>query len=275
MHVLPTELKAAVLADLDSTSLATVARTCRSVYPVALSILYRHLCVSDATSVVLTLASRPDIARHVRSFHLTLRGTVFSPFLRSWVLPDSRVYPQLQHFASPFPLDTHLAKFLGNAPALTSVYIERMAEMQPLSLLQGCMRQLAKFTGSVHVNSGDLIVPALGKSTELVTVLDVTTDSAPVNLLHDLGQHLPHLIYLRITSTRNFPAPPTPIFYEQVAGSLTAFPHLQSFEFLGMYWPSSKKPENEQRVWQSRPLTNSSPEETVDLYSYSEDNFIS
>lgn len=252
LHALPLEILEAALRFLDDPAdLASVASVARATYPVALRVLYRDLAVSDSgrapASVVLTLAKRPDIARHVRRFEVVLSGTFFRSFYRrlatvlstmtalisldifiedagSWVLPDSLVYPQLQHFASSFPFDCRLAKFLGNAPALESVHIDSVTAM-PSALAQGSMARLSEFTGcaaaavalvsgrpieSININSGDFtkdMVPALAKSTASVTVLSVTTDSAPVNLLEVLGQHLPHIMYLRITSTCNLPAP--------------------------------------------------------------------
>ncbi|KAJ7507538.1 hypothetical protein B0H11DRAFT_1793091 [Mycena galericulata] len=318
MLILPLELQEAVLRFLHPADLASVARTSLSTYPVALRVLYRDISVGRAPpSIVLTLAARPDIARNVRSFQVLLSGTFFHPFYHrlatalstmtalvsldifidagSFVLPDCLVYPQLQHFSSSFPFDARVAAFLCNAPALESLHLDSVPLIAP-SLAQGSMARLAEFTGSstaaaalvpgrpvesIHINSGDLsedMVPALAKSTALVTVLSVTTDSAPVALLRVLGQHLPHIMYLRITSTCNLPAPPIPIFYEQVAEALAFFPNLQSFELSGMYWASSKKPEDRQRVWQSQPLTtnnNSAPEEVVDLYSNATDFFFS
>jgi len=312
---LPLELFEAVLRFLHPADLASVARTSASAYPVAVRVLYRDLTVSQSgpvpPSAVLTLAHRPDIARHVRHFQV-LSGTFFRSFYRrlatalstmtalvsldifidgpgSWVLPDSLVYPQLQHFASSFPFDCNVAKFLGNAPTLESVHVDSVP-VTPPALAQDSMARLVEFTGcsaaavalvpgrpveSIHINSGELtddMVPALAKSTALVTVLSVTTDSAPVILLQALGHNLPHIMYLRITSTRNLHAPPTSIFYEEVAGALALFPNLQSFELSGMYWSSSKKPEDRQRVWQSAPLNhdNNNPdpqEEILDLYS--------
>ncbi|KAF7352981.1 F-box domain-containing protein [Mycena venus] len=291
-------------------------------YPVAARLLYRELTVSSSPmhvppSIMLTLAKRPDLARHVRCFAVALdqSGTEFHSFLAaalsamtslvsldifidadSWVLPNSLVYAQLQHFACSFPLDSRVAAFLHNAPGLESVQIDSAAPQSP-SLFHASLPRLAEFTGcasaaaavvpgrpveSIHINSGDLtedLVPALAQSTALVTVLSITTSSAPLPLLEVLGQHLPHIMYLRITSTSNLPAPPTTIFYEQVAEALAFFPNLQSFELSGMYWSSSKQPDD-RRQW-SQPLLNTTnnelgpQDEVLDLYSNAADFFFS
>ncbi|KAJ7086668.1 hypothetical protein C8R44DRAFT_820748 [Mycena epipterygia] len=341
MDTFPVELLEAILRFLDRPDLVAVATTSASMYPIALRVLYRDLHIPNNAppAVVLTLASRPDVARHVRHFTIAIdhSAPLFHSFYRrlatalsamtalvslqifidaaSWVLPDNLVFPQLQHFASSFPFDSCVARFFGNAPALQSAQVESAALPLP-SLAHACMPRLAEFTGSssaaaavvpgrpvesIHVNSGDLtedLVPALAKSTALVTVLSITTSSAPVPLLQVLGQHLPHIMYLRITSTCNLPAPPTSvslqslvfdlfihrlqIFYEQVAGALASFPDLQSFELSGMYWSSSRKPDDQQRVWQSQPFNNINNDfdsqddsEILDLYSNTADFFFS
>ncbi|KAJ7047587.1 hypothetical protein C8F04DRAFT_13783 [Mycena alexandri] len=317
--LLPVEILESVFRFLSQPALAVVARSGPAVYPVALRVLYRDLSVSNSPhdappSVVRTLAKRPDIARHVRCFALALdqSESLFHSFLAtalsampalvsldiftdaaSWVLPDTLVYTQLQHFACSFPFDSRVAAFLNNAPALESVQVESTSLESPL--VAASLPRLAEFTGcssaaavvvpgrpveSIHINSGELtedLVPALAKSTAMVTVLSITTSSSPMPLLQTLGQHLPHIMYLRITSTCNLPAPPTTIFYQQVAEALAFFPNLQSFELSGMYWPSSKQPHNPQRVWQSQPFTTESApqDEVVDLYSNTADFFFS
>jgi hypothetical protein len=72
---------------------------------------------------------------------------------------------------------------------------------------------------------------------------------------------------------------PHQIFYEQVAGALAFFPDLESFELSGMYWTSSKKPD-QRRIWQSQPFNNDfvsidNSELYVDLYSNTADFFFS
>ncbi|KAJ7937262.1 hypothetical protein B0H13DRAFT_1945029 [Mycena leptocephala] len=320
----PQELLESIFSFLSDSpaDLAVAARVSSFSYPAALRVLYRDLSVSHSPlhappDVLLTLAKRPDIARHVRCFAVALdhSATAYHSFLAtalsimtalvsleifidadSWVLPDNLVYPQLQHFASSFPLDSRVAAFFRNAPALESAQVESAA-LQSHSLTHACLPRLAEFTGcasaatavvpgrpveSIHINSGDLtedLVPALARSTALVTVLSITTSSAPLPLLQTLGQHLPHIMYLRITSTSSLPAPPMTIFYEQVAEALAFFPNLQSFELSGMYWSSSKQPDDQRRSWQSQPLSNTNDlgpqEEVLDLYSNAADFFFS
>ncbi|KAF8211352.1 hypothetical protein K438DRAFT_1807160 [Mycena galopus ATCC 62051] len=321
---LPIELLEQVFESLSPADLSNAARINSFSYPVAARVLYRGLAVSNSPmhappSIILTLAKRPDLARHVRCFAVALdqSGTELHSFLAtalsamtalvsldifvdtdSWVLPDDLVYPQLQHFACSFPLDSRMAAFFSNAPALESVQIDSAAS-EALSLEYASLPRLVEFTGcalaaaavvpgrpveSIHINSGDLIedlVPALAQSTATVTVLSITTSSAALDLLQVLGQYLPHIMYLRITSTSNLPAPPTTIFYEQVANALALnFPDLQSFELSGMYWSSFKKPDD-RRQW-SQPLINTDnnnefepQDEVFDLYSNAADFFFS
>ncbi|KAJ7179337.1 hypothetical protein C8R46DRAFT_1073447 [Mycena filopes] len=318
MSHLPVEIIEAIFRFLAPLDLAVVARASAVVHPVALRVLYREVSVShfphDASpSVVLTLAKRPDIARHVRCFSVALdhSDSLFHSFLAtalaampalvsldiftdagSSVLPLTLVYTQLHHFACSFPLDSRVVAFFNNAPALESVHVESAALESPL--VSACLPRLVEFTGSssaaaavvpgrpvesIHITSGDVgedLVPALAKSTVMVTILSITTSSAPMPLLAGLGEHLPHIMYLRINSTHNLPAPPTTIFYEQVADGLALFPNLQSFELSGMYWSSTKQPHEPQRVWQSQPFSNESdPDEVVDLYSNTADFFFS
>jgi hypothetical protein len=64
-----------------------------------------------------------------------------------------------------------------------------------------------------------------------------------------------------------------------VAEALAFFPNLQSFELSGMYWSSSKQPDDQRRSWQSQPLSNTNDlgpqEEVLDLYSNAADFFFS
>ncbi|KAJ7781479.1 hypothetical protein B0H16DRAFT_621694 [Mycena metata] len=317
--LLPVEILESVFRFLPHPALAVVARAGPALHPLALRVLYRVLSVSNAPhdappSVVCTLANRPDIARHVRSFALALdhSDSLFHSQLAtalsampalvsldiftdagSWVLPHTLVYTQLHHFACSFSLDSRVAAFFNQCTALESVQVDSTSWESPL--VPASLPRLAEFTGSssaaavvvpgrpvesIHINSGELtedLVLALAQSTAMLTVLSITTNSAPMPLLKMLGQHLPHIMYLRITSTCNLPAPPTTIFYEEVAEALAFFPSLESFELSGMYWPSSKQPHDPQRVWQSQPFTTESDpqDEVVDIYSNTADFFFS
>ncbi|KAJ6510025.1 hypothetical protein C8R47DRAFT_1096452 [Mycena vitilis] len=334
---LPAELVHCIFAFLpDNADLAVAARASAFLSPIALRVLYRDLSIAESSahappSVVHTLAKRPDIARHVRFFAVSLDAATdvfhssFTTALSAMtalvsldifmdadtsILPSNLVYPQLQRFASSFPFDSRVAAFFDNAPALQSAQVE--SSQSPLSLARTSLPRLAEFTGcasaavavvpgrpveSIYI-SGDLtedLVPAFAKSTAPVTILSITTSSAPLLLLQVLGQHLPHIMYLRITSTCNLPAPPSTvsrksslslwlltrciqIFYEQVAEALAFFPELQSFELSGMYWSSSKQTDDTQRTWQrpfSLDLEPHQEEEVLDLYSNAADFFFS
>ncbi|KAJ7068070.1 hypothetical protein C8F01DRAFT_1017113 [Mycena amicta] len=308
--MLPPELINAVCAFLPNRDLATVARSSLTLYPTALRSLYRTLSITDASchAVVHTLAHRRDIAAFVRTFSLAdvsvcpndltaalanmtalLSLDIFVDGLESWVLPAHLVSPQLQHFGSSIPFDAHVAAFCLGARWLQTLHV--VSELTDSAALpDACMFPcLTTFTGSasaavalvpgrpvesIFITSGHLsedLIPALAKSTARVTVLSTTTNSIPVSLLGSLGRHLPHLIYLQINSTHNLRAPPTTMFYEEVADALASFPFLQSFELSGMYWPSQVQRDEDKRVWQSQPLR---AEEALDAPAEDIDEFI-
>jgi hypothetical protein len=216
----------------------------------------------------------------------------------SWVLTGTphRVFPRLEHLACSFPLDSHVVDFLGKTKALLQLEVDGISS--PLSLPMptlpdGSLPRLCVFKGSSHaamaiipgrpvesiqLNSGDLTqddIAILAQSTAHVAILGATTSSLPVPLLQTLMHHLPHLVYLQITTTYTFSERPDAVrlsyghyshnslnqfsqtFYQHIAKALTSLPNLRVFELSGMPWGSSlKTAENEGRVWQSQPLTN-------------------
>ncbi|THV03319.1 hypothetical protein K435DRAFT_775003 [Dendrothele bispora CBS 962.96] len=150
MFCLPTELQDAVCDHLAPSHLAALSRSCSQFYAVAQRHLYRHVHITPAfhnLSVVLTLATKPHIARHVRSFSLSLasQSSVFQAYYRhlasalshmtelsflhlfvdpsaSWVLQRSRA-THLLTFACSFPFDSHVSAFLATAPGLLELEV--------------------------------------------------------------------------------------------------------------------------------------------------------
>ncbi|KAF7331802.1 F-box domain-containing protein [Mycena kentingensis (nom. inval.)] len=305
--MLPNELLETVCNCLDPHDLTVVARAAHHLYPPALRCLYRFLSLTDASahSVVRTLANRPDIARHVRSF--AVAGTPLCPQqlakalvhmsalvaldlfvdeIEGSVLPISpNSHPQLQHFGASMAVDEHVGAFLHNAAFLHTLHLT--SEFAPIASLDtSSFPRLTTLTASasavaalvpgrpvetVFVTSGDFsedMVHALAQSTARVAVLSVTTDSKPTLLLASLGQQLPQLVYLQINSTHNLAAPPTTLFHD-IAEALALFPSLQSFELSGMCWPSQVDKHDEKRVWQSQPLQlDFEPSEEVDEFYF-------
>ncbi|KAH9951805.1 hypothetical protein B0H21DRAFT_192591 [Amylocystis lapponica] len=154
LSVLPAELFDAICEPLAShpSTLAVLARTSATLNASAIRVLYSSLTISSYArnlSAICTLASRPDLARLVRSFSITLsdhdagfhsfyallqRALIRMPQLvlldllvdasASWVLSGVQsLYAHLEHFSCSFPLDAHLSAFLARTPALLSLQI--------------------------------------------------------------------------------------------------------------------------------------------------------
>ncbi|KAF8897295.1 hypothetical protein BD779DRAFT_1490075 [Infundibulicybe gibba] len=297
---LPSELLDAISSFAAPTDVATLAQTASWLCPVAQRILYRHVHISsDNLDVVTTLANKPYVARFVRTFtidadqDLDLYHTLSVALAQmselthldlsvdsgaSWILDRSHstLFPRLQSFASPFPLDESVINFLSNTEALLQLTIDKSSTLSPLpvpTLPRTSLPHLSQFTGSAHaaqaivpgrpiqniqLYAGDLtesVVCHLAQSTAHVLMLSATTSFLPVPLLGLLAHHMPHLVYLHTMTTYHFSGPPDVSFYQDVANVLSSLPDLQAFELCGMHWGSSRKADNDERVWQSKPLT--------------------
>ncbi|KAF9821423.1 hypothetical protein IEO21_00669 [Rhodonia placenta] len=153
LTALPTELLDAICEPLASnaSTLASLARACAATHGSAMRMLYRSVSVSTYAGnlpIVHTLAIRPELARHVRSFAITLDDSdaVLRPYYAllqaalqqmsqleslelhvdstaSWVLLDLNDPSRLEHFACAFPLDPNVTAFLSRTPALRSLQI--------------------------------------------------------------------------------------------------------------------------------------------------------
>ncbi|RDB23304.1 hypothetical protein Hypma_009579 [Hypsizygus marmoreus] len=322
-HHLPIELLDGICQLVQPTDLVALARTSSAIYPVAQRLLYRHLAISPAShnlGVVVTLARKPELAQHVRTFALRLDClTGFTSFYRllavalsnmtgltsldlfvdpstSWVLQNTHrsTYPRLLHFGCSFPLDSHVAHFLNKTQALLELELDEISESDSLhmpSLDIESLPQLSQFVGSSHtakaivpgrpvqsiqLHSGDLSetdVVTLAESTADVVILGATTSSLPVPLLESLALRMPHLVYLRVTTTYNFSEAPDVTFYEHIGATLASLSDLEGFELSGMHWGSSPKAINDEaRVWQ-QPLVSDivAPEDAaLDSEFYSE-----
>lgn len=300
LPTLPVELIDNIIQNVFPTDLVAISRTCSALCPVALRFLYRHISVSHWScniNVVATLAERPDLAHCVRSFSITtsafshyhLLANALSSMTEivslnllidssaSWVLKNNVTYHQLQQFTCTFPLDSIVAEFLGNTPALLQLQIDSIPCMPHVlsSLPTTAIPHLVHFIGSahaaraivpgrpvesIHLNEGDLAeedIASLAQASADVLLLGATASTPPVPLLESIARHLPHLVYLRITTTYHFTHAPAVGFMEQVANALAALPDLSTFELSGMHWGSSTRGDDgNKRVWQSAPLGN-------------------
>lgn len=209
----------------------------------------------------------------------------------SWVLKEasSRIhFPHLFHFTCSFPFDENVARFLDRTPSLLELEVDSIPTLftpdsPPPYLAPTSIPQLEQFIGStrtaeliipgrplrsIHLNGGGLSeddIPLLARSTAPVVILGTVTNSPPVPFLETLHRHVPHLIYLRVMSTKDIFKAPTAEFYEQVANVLTSFAELSAFELSGMHWGSqAKQNDGAKRVWQSAPLqTRSRPDDDL------------
>jgi hypothetical protein len=243
---LPLELVDIVASSLSRTDLAAFALVSSHTLPVAQRHLYRRLSLSPAFRnlfLVLQLAKKPVLARHVRSFTVSLPPMFFHAFYRqlakalahmnaltsldlfippnlSWIL--SSVHPQsLLHFACSFRFDCHVAEFLEKTNALLELEIDDVSPR----LNSFCLPNLSHFVGSccaaqtlvpgrpvqtIHLTS-DLTheaVQCFSRSTANVSVLNATTNLPPIPILQSLADNLPTLVYLRVIATFDFTQAP-------------------------------------------------------------------
>lgn len=184
LRQLPIELLDAICQQALPADLVSLSSTASSILPVAQRLLYRHISVSQHLGVVATLAKKPELAHHVRTFALTLLdcSTVFDAFYRllavalfsmteltsldlfvdsgaSWILTATPhlTFPRLVHFSCSFPLDSHLASFLSTTEALLELEISG-SEILPIPVLpDASIPRLSHFIGSSH--AANAVVP--------------------------------------------------------------------------------------------------------------------
>ncbi|KAH7887946.1 hypothetical protein F5I97DRAFT_1952302 [Phlebopus sp. FC_14] len=193
LHNLPVELIHSVAQFLEPGALAAIAQSCSSLCHVAQRLLYRHVSVSAWSrnlGVVLLLARKPDVARFVRSFHITIDSLspLFHAFYRllatailnmtdlhslnllvdasaSWILKEacSRAsYSYMVQFTCTFPFDDNVVDFLQRTPSLLQLEVDAiptmLAQSPPATALPKIfIPHLEQFTGSSRV--ARLIVP--------------------------------------------------------------------------------------------------------------------
>jgi hypothetical protein len=324
LTMLPQELLDAVCENLAGADLSRLSYTASFLHVPAQRQLYRHVSISSSRrnlAVLFTLARKPEIAHHVRSFSIDLDSQF--TFLRafyhqlanalanmpaltslhlfidpnaSWVLQELS-YPRLLHFASPFPLDSHVSGFLSRTPALLELEVDSLPfrHERPASasiLTPPSLPLLQQFVGSSHaaesivpsrpvhsvqLTAGDLtehVVARLSGSTAEIVTLSATTSSSPAALLQILSKRMQYLVHLRLMTMYSFSEAPDVNFYSDIAGALNVFSNLQTFELSGMHWGSQERKDAElQRVWQSQALeTDINPEDDarLDIDSYSD-----
>ncbi|OBZ76529.1 hypothetical protein A0H81_03535 [Grifola frondosa] len=242
-------------------TLASVARTCAAINPSATRLLYRHLSVSAYArnlSVVNTLAIRPDLARFVRTFSITLDDTdpVFRAFYvdlqralasmmhltdltllidasASWVLSNGgqlqgTLYPFLEQFVCAFPLDASVLGFIARTPGLRSLQLPVLPSIVD-SLLPTHIPRLVSYTGPASL----LPILASRPLTTLHLLDDLSLDNIP-----------PPVVSTRTSETISFSGHTVHPDGEmdtqahvQVLSAVTSAPPAQVLEALALAYP--------------------------------------
>lgn len=153
---LPFDVLDALCLFLDTSDLLSLALTSNAFTVCARKRLYRHLALEQpvqAERCLQTLASRPDLARHVRVFSLRLdpSAALFKSFVTTFAralhnmplltsldvaLPQTAsdafmarckssetVYERLSHFSCNLPFDGNIANFLGRTPSVSELHL--------------------------------------------------------------------------------------------------------------------------------------------------------
>ena len=182
----PPELLDSICSLLPATDLVSVASASCTLNSVAHRTLYRSISITPATnnlSVLNTLAARPSIATHVRTFSITVHNEQPRPFYTllakaleqmteltsltlfldadaSWVLNSEARYLNLSSLASSFSFDSHLVDFLSRTPAVVDLQVGSAlpSNDQPeINLPPTSIPDLARFTGPYH--TAQIVVP--------------------------------------------------------------------------------------------------------------------
>jgi len=184
----PPELLDSICSHLPTPDLLSVASANYTLNAVAQRTLYRNISITPTAnnlSVLNTLAARPQVATHVRSFSIAVHNeqphtfytllakaleqmteltslTLFLDPDASWVLglnSEAR-YLNLTSFASSFPFDSHLVDFLSRTPSVIDLQVGSALpsnDQSEINLPPTSIPNLARFTGP-H-NTARLVVP--------------------------------------------------------------------------------------------------------------------
>ena len=243
---LPCELVFHIAAYLSKLDLLSLATTDHYGARLAQQLLYRDLHVSSYShnlSLVITLAKKPHIAAHVRSFALhvgpsTILFRSFYDALRT-ALSNMSDLTSLQLFFDPtcssairsvdgfsdllnvsayLAHDHHVAFCLAKPDldfrSLTDA-TERFPEAFPhfgKLLGPGAVTRSRPVESSTRSNSGNIlesVAAKLAKSTVPVILFEANIDSLSIPFLLSLSRAMPRLRYLRFTATSNNVQPPS------------------------------------------------------------------
>jgi len=223
-QILPIELVDHVAHYLQTTDLVTLSRTSSYLYPIAQRWLYRQITINYSSKnllVVFTLAQKPHLAQHVRTFTIRLGSfSVLNSFYRllrtalsnmsqlisldifldhvaSWIMhtPDDSTYHRLEHFASSFHLDHHLVHFLHKTNALKELEVDSLPPTPLIpSLNPNVLPMLSQFTGSSQ--AAQYVVPGRPVESIHLSSGDLTEDVA-----ESLAKSTAHVLLLAAATT--------------------------------------------------------------------------
>jgi hypothetical protein len=199
----PPELLDSICTLLSTSDLVAVANANYTLNAVAQRSLYRTISITPAAgnlSVLDTLAARPHIAAHVRTFSIAVHPkqphafytllakaleqmpeltslTLFLDADASWVLNSVAHYPSLVSFVSSFSLDPNVVDFLGRTPAIVELQVGSAlpSDDQPeINLPPTSIPHLARFTGPYH--TARVVVPQ--RPVEALFLSEVISDES-------------------------------------------------------------------------------------------------
>ncbi|KAF8639623.1 hypothetical protein AX17_000888 [Amanita inopinata Kibby_2008] len=279
---LPAELVSHITAQLSTPDLVSCCLTSHFISLFAHQFLYRDLYISASVRnlpVVLTLAKKPHIAHHVRSFtiHIDPHAVLFKPFYDALgtALSNMSQLTSLRLFLDPafgsalrvvhgsiFSNLLDVAFYLANTYPLLQLDLHSPThpDSDDPELLAGSLAPPRKITGPapdlivpgrplefIRLNSGDILETVtvnLAKSTTPVVLLEANISSLSIPFLLSLSQAMPSLRYVRFTTTSINTEPPSPAFCDDVAKALSFFPALDSFELWGIHFEQTRKAPN-------------------------------
>ncbi|KAM6495553.1 hypothetical protein JOM56_008259 [Amanita muscaria] len=193
----------------------------------------------------------------------------FSSALR----PVPSTFSNLLNVSTSLVYDDNIALCLAKAKSILEVDFDSPMDTSPDSpdLPAGALPLLRSFTGPVRVaevmvpgrpvefirlNTGTIlenVAVKLAQSTAPVTLFEANVDSLSISSLLSLSQTMPHLRYVRFTTTSNSVEPPSHQFCDDVAEVLTFFPELESFELWGIHFEQIQKaPKSHGHIWKAK-----------------------
>jgi hypothetical protein len=237
---LPYELVFHIAAYLSNLDLLSLATTNIFLAHIAQHLLYRDLHLSSYShnlSLVITLAKKPHIAAHVRSFalHIEPSAILFRSFYdalrtalsnmseltslqlfldppRSSALRSVDAFSDLLNVSGYLAHDHYLAFCLAKPQLDFDEGLPRFAKHPGPRCMPGILTYSRPAESSSRSNSGNIlesVAAKLVKSTVPVILFEANIDSLSIPFLLSLSRAMPCLRYVRFTATSNNVQPPS------------------------------------------------------------------